>query len=155
MEVTESEKIYSPNTISFTCATRVPNTFSAWHAIIPWSSKRTSIISNILPVRLNRLWLPWFPLCKDHVILGAGFPDAEILSDSLAPSLIAMDGGILEVKRGGAVKRWWYQAVKRNKLIMNGYNICSVSQSKFLLKSTSEVLSLDVYSPNFVISLWV
>ena len=39
------------------------------------------------------------------MILGTGFPDAEILSDSLAPSLIVMDGGILEVKRGGAVER--------------------------------------------------
>ena len=39
------------------------------------------------------------------MILGAGFPDAEILSDSLAPSLIVMDGGTLEVKRGGAVER--------------------------------------------------
>ena len=39
------------------------------------------------------------------MILGAGFPDAEILSDSLAPSLIVMDGGVLEMKRGGAVER--------------------------------------------------
>ena len=38
------------------------------------------------------------------MINGAGFPDAEILSDSLAPSLIVMDGGILDVKRGGAVQ---------------------------------------------------
>ena len=44
-------------------------------------------------------------MLKDHVIFGVGFPVAEMLSDSLAPSLIVMDGGILEVKRGGAVER--------------------------------------------------
>jgi len=102
-----NKQTHSPNTISFTWATRVPNMFSAWHVIIPWSSKRTSAISNVSSVSLNRLWLPWFPPCRDHVIFGAGFPAAEILSDSLAPSLIMMDGGILVVKRGGAVERWW------------------------------------------------
>ena len=39
------------------------------------------------------------------MIFGAGFPEAEILSDSLVPSLIVMDGGILDVKEGGAVER--------------------------------------------------
>ena len=39
------------------------------------------------------------------MIFGTGFPNAERFSDSLAPSLIVMDGGILEVKRGGAVER--------------------------------------------------
>ena len=42
------------------------------------------------------------------MIFGAGFPDAEILIDSLVPSLMVTVGGILDVKRGGAVhvERW-------------------------------------------------
>ena len=35
---------------------------------------------------------------------GTGFPVAETLSDSLVPSLIVMDGGISDVKRGGAAE---------------------------------------------------
>ena len=60
------------------------------------------MISNVSAVNLNRLWLLSFLPCKEHVIIGAGLPDVEILSESLLPSLIVMDFGILDVKRGGA-----------------------------------------------------
>ena len=47
--------------------------------------------------------LDWILPHKDHVIFGVGFPDAEILSERLSPSLTEMDEGILEVNLGGAV----------------------------------------------------
>ena len=46
------------------------------------------------------------------MILGAGFPDAEILSDRLPPSLMKTSGGGLFVNRGGAVG---YVKTFRNK----------------------------------------
>ena len=38
------------------------------------------------------------------MILGGGFPDTEILSVRLPPSLMKMSGGGLLVNRGGAVE---------------------------------------------------
>lgn len=107
VNLTEWKLMNSPNTISSTFVSWKPNTFSARHVIIPWSSKRTSLIANWSAVIVWRLWSPPFLPCTDHLMFGVGLPDAEALSDKFPPSCIEIcDGGLL-VNRGGATDEIW------------------------------------------------
>lgn len=107
VNLTEWKLMNSPNTISSTFVSWKPNTFSAWHVIIPWSSKRTSLIANWSAVIVWWLWSPPFLPCTDHLMFGVGLPDAEALSDKFPPSCIEIcDGGLL-VNRGGATDEIW------------------------------------------------
>ena len=82
--------------------------FSARHVNTPSSSKPTLNISNLSASILKRVWFSWVLLLKDHVILGAGNPDVEILNVRLPPSLTKTKGGGFFVNRGGAVGQTYF-----------------------------------------------